>query len=868
MSDHPNSDDSTEPHASSNGSDASDGMNRRRFLKSTAAGLLVGALAGSGFVPHGRSAPSFTSQWPTDQERFWIGPQYWANPLGEWRISDGRIECIGMVDRSRNVQHLTRRLGEKKGTLDLRVQVGFAPSSTGRAGLELGVQSALDDYRHSVIHGEGLKAGVTPDGTLFIGDTTASLSQPIGEEGVGLHLTAAPESGGTTLVLSAFEGTTDTEIGQVRRTGVETGTLTGNLALFADVADAKDASREWGDMRAWFRDWEGQGSRLTTHGDSTFGPILFTHYTLSRGIMKMTAQLPPIGPEDGSTVELQTKQNGAWTTIDEARVHDRARTATFRVEDWDDTRDVPYRLQYQHRTAEGTKTHHYDGTIRRDPVDKSEIVVGGLSCAKATAFPNSDIVGGLDAHDPDLLAFTGDQYYEESGNYVRRAHDNVSLATLDVLYRWYLHGWTYGDLTRNRPSVCLLDDHDVFHANVWGEGGDTFDQFGEMADGGFFMPVEWVNAVQRMQTAHMPDPYDPSPIKNGITVYYTDMVYGRVSFALLEDRKWKTGPNDFIDTDPDTPDDWVVDPDFDPEAADAPGAKLLGERQLTFLEDWAEDWRRADMKAVISQTSFAQLPTHHGPQFKKLVADLDSNGWPQTPRDEALRRMRKGFALHIGGDQHLPMMLRYGIDDWNDAPYNFCVPGVAVGWTRAFWPEREPRRREPGMPSYGGEYRDGFNNKMTVHAVANPIRDFEDEDPLQMLQNKSSGYGVIRFDKDSREITMECWPLLSDPAGGASEQYADWPKTVAMEDNYAREAAGYLPPLRVDGAETPMIQVVDEERGEVVYTKRLDGPEVQAKVFRRVPHTIRVGDDVTWQETLTGLQPQSDTGGTPRTVQL
>lgn len=859
-----------DPHHDDAGNEAgrSGSVGRRRFLKSTAAGLLVGALAGTGVVPRGRAAPSFRSRWPTDQERYWIGPQYWANPLGEWRIANGRIECIGTVDRTQNVQHLTRRIGEQKGTLDLRVQMGFASASTGRAGLELGVEGALDDYRYSALHGEGLKAGVTADGTLFIGDATASLSKPIGENGVGLHLTAAPKESGTTLVLSVLDGTTDTEIGQVRQTGVPAEVLTGNLALFAGVSDEDGTTREWGEPRVWFRDWEGQGSRLTTHDDHTFGPILFTHYTLSRGIMKMTAQLPPIGPKDGSTVELQIEKNGTWTTIDEARIRDLARTATFRVGEWDDTRDVPYRLRYCYRTADGMATHQYEGTVRRDPVDKQEIVVGGLSCAKATAFPNTDIVGGLDAHDPDLLAFTGDQYYEESGNYVRRAHDNVPLATLDVLYRWYLHGWTYGDLTRNRPSVCLLDDHDVFHANVWGEGGETFDEYGKMADGGFYMPVEWINAVQRMQTAHMPDPYDPSPIKNGITVYYTDMVYGRVSFALLEDRKWKSGPNDFLTTDPDTPDDWVVDPDFDPEAADAPGAKLLGERQLTFLEEWAEDWQRADMKAVISQTSFAQLPTHHGPQFKKLVADLDSNGWPQTPRDEALRRMRKGFAVHIGGDQHLPMMLRYGIDDWNDAPYNFCVPGVAVGWTRAFWPERPPRRRKEGMPEYGGQYEDGFDNKMTVYAVANPERDFEAESPLQLLANKSSGYGIVRFNKDAREITMECWPILSDPSGGASEQYAGWPKTVAMEDNYAREAAGYLPPLSVTGVETPMIQVVDEEKGDVVYTKRLNGPEVQAKVFRMVPHTIRVGDDAAWQKTLTGVEPRSNTGGTPMKVDL
>lgn len=842
-------------------------MSRRHFLKSSAAGVLVGAMVGPGcFFRGGEEASSFESRWPEDVERYWVGQHYWANPLSEWRISEGRLECIGAGDMFHNVHHLTRQLGAEAGTLDLRVQTGFVEDTDGRAGFEVGIEGPLGDYRNNVIRGQGLQAGISADGELFIGDQSEPLDRDLGSEEVNLHLTAAPGDSGLTLALSVLDATSGEEIGQLQRSDLTTEALTGNLALFADVDE--DTDRPWGEPRVWFRDWEGGGSRLVADDDQTFGPILFTHYTLSRGTMKMTAQLPPVGEADGSTVQLEIEENGSWSTIDEAPVHDLARTATFRVEDWEDTRDVPFRLVYRYRSGDGMDTHHYEGTVQKDPVDQDEIVVGGLSCAKDTAFPNTEIVEGLRHHDPDLLAFTGDQFYEESGGYVRRAHENVSLATLDVLHRWYEHGWSFGELTRSRPAVCLLDDHDVFHANIWGEGGELIDEYGQMADGGFYMPPEWINAVQRMQTAHLPDPYDPTPVANDISVYYTDLVYGRVSFALLEDRKWKSGPNDFIETDPETPDDWVVDPNFDPEAADAPGATLLGERQLDFLEEWSSDWRGADMKAVISQTSFAQLPTHHGPQFRNLVADLDSNAWPQTPRNEALRRMRKGFAVHVGGDQHLPMMLRYGVDEWNDAPYNFCVPGVAVGWTRAFWPEEPGRNHEPGMPEYTGEYEDGFANKMTVYAVANPVRDFRTDRSLGELSDKSSGYGLIRFQKSDQSITLECWPVLSDPTGGADEQFEGWPKTVAMEDNYAREPVAHLPTVVVEGTTNPMIQVVDEGDGEVVYTRRLTEQTFQPKVFREGPHTVRVGDDATWRETLTGVPPVDEADDSELTVSL
>ncbi len=47
--------------------------------------------------------------------------------------------------------------------------------------------------------------------------------------------------------------------------------------------------------------------------------------------------------------------------------------------------------------------------------------------------------------------------------------------------------------------------------------------------------------MERTETSHLPDPYDPRPLQQGIHRYHTDLVYGRVSFAVLEDRKFKTG---------------------------------------------------------------------------------------------------------------------------------------------------------------------------------------------------------------------------------------------------------------------------------------------------------------------------------------
>ena len=75
----------------------------------------------------------------------------------------------------------------------------------------------------------------------------------------------------------------------------------------------------------------------------------------------------------------------------------------------------------------------------------------------------------LARHDPDLLFFAGDQIYE--GNPTRVVRQPADESLLDYLYKWYLWCWTYRDLTRDRPTVTIPDDHDVHQGNVWGAGG-------------------------------------------------------------------------------------------------------------------------------------------------------------------------------------------------------------------------------------------------------------------------------------------------------------------------------------------------------------------------------------------------------------
>ena len=345
----------------------------------------------------------------------------------------------------------------------------------------------------------------------------------------------------------------------------------------------------------------------------------------------------------------------------------------------------------------------------------------------------NELVAAVKAHKPDLLFFSGDQIYE--GDLTSAQREPLEKALLDYLDKWYRWCWAFRDLARAIPCICIPDDHDVYHGNLWGAGGRhavTAD------DGGYIMDPLFVNMVQETQTSHLPDPYDPTPVEQGIGVYYTALNYGGISFAILEDRKWKSSPTvavpegKFVNG-------WPQNPEFDAVTeSDVPDAELLGSRQIEFLHQWSQDWwHETWFKVALSQTLFANVATlPRGatldsvlpqtpfilpdvyPTDWNLAVDADSNGWPQRARNQALYELRRGLALHVSGDQHLGSTVQYGIDGWRDAGYSLCVPSIANTWPRRWYPPQPGKNWKAGDPPYTGNFLDGFGNHMTVFAVS------------------------------------------------------------------------------------------------------------------------------------------------------
>src|SRR5206468_8660183 len=102
--------------------------------------------------------------------RPWIGPEYWSNPLQDWRLANGRIECF-VSGGDRNVFLLTHEVTDQPGSLSMRVRLGrleedTAPLEKGFAGFRIGGRGRLQDYRGSAVYAIGLNAGLPADGRL------------------------------------------------------------------------------------------------------------------------------------------------------------------------------------------------------------------------------------------------------------------------------------------------------------------------------------------------------------------------------------------------------------------------------------------------------------------------------------------------------------------------------------------------------------------------------------------------------------------------------------------------------------------------------------------------------------------------------
>ncbi len=815
---------------------------------------------------------SYSSNLRNDVTRSYIGKEFWPNPQMDWQLNEGRMEVmISKVGKTHDIHLLTHQLKPEQGSFSQSVQLSFKdvdPKKIKRAGFKFGVVGAMpEEYRSNLFLSSGFMAGVTSEGKLFGPGLISKSSLPASVlEDLHLILNVEHNEDHFVYKLEARKRSNQEKSSTImfinKSVKLKRGLL-GNLTLFADYAQKNHAATIPPDIQNFqtdvtFKNWEISGDKLNQNLDQTFGPILWTQYTLHRGIMKMTAQVAPMGKMNKERAHLELLKDGEWKRVQSSAIHEHASTAHFRIENWNSQKGIPYRVVFK----DGDSIGEWKGTIRKDPKDKDTIKLAAMSCMKDGAFPNHFLQQNVIAQDPDILFFAGDQLYEGNGGFgIVRAKKlaDVPRASLNYLQKYWIFGWSFRDAMKDRPSVVIPDDHDVYHGNIWGLGGGPVPEGGSKgSDGGYEMHAEWVRMVERTQVSNLPDPYDPTPVLQDIGVYYTDFNYGGISMAVIEDRKFKSGPAQAVDKKTHKGRvDHVRDPNLDPMVLDKPGLHLLGDRQEKFLEEWAGDFRDASMKAILSQSPFCAVATHHGGGNENniLIADLDSNGWPQSGRNRAIELARKGHAVMIHGDQHLATVVHHGVDEWNDAGFSFAGAGIYNGYPRLWAPKEAGKNRRPNSPVYTGDFLDGFHNKINVWAAANRMdKQFPEkikDGPLTMLDklnNTASGYGIVKFHKNQQEITFESWPIYEEMSSDLPryQTHKGWPITVSVDQQYNRKPIGYLPAIKMK-QKNFIVRVSKENSGELVYARRVNGKSFRPKVFEKGSYLVEAGLPGAWK---------------------
>ena len=721
--------------------------------------------------------------WKQNYDRIFLGGKFWANPMEDWRIKDGWAECQ-TKGGDRNIQLLTKQIVKANESFSMSVEMELLENGKvlGGGGFRIGTKSEINEHRSNCFAKTGSNAGIVGEQLLLAGKRK-KIDWIADAKSTSLKLEGEPNGDEYKLTLTVTAGDKTATISN----SVPKWKVLGNVAI---VNNFDRKLRKFQGSRYRFRNWNVSGDAFSEVPENEFGPILWSMYSLSDSrsdegfVLKISALTGPLGEADNHEVELHFEENGEWKKHSSAKLDTDAWTAIFRIPNWDAKKITKYKLAYQEKLRDGEPlTSTWGGTIKANPEGRP-LKLAALTCQNDYAFPYEPVANNVVKLDPDMLYFSGDQLYENHGGY-GLIRDPAGPAIINYLRKFYQFGWSFRESLKDRPTICIPDDHDVFQGNIWGEGGEKMNaEGGTSSKGGYREPARMVNVVHRTCTGHHPDVYDSTPCKQTISVYYGDMVYGGVSFAVLGDRQWKSGPTK-VETGSGRA-DHVKDKNVDTSKLDKEGLVLLGERQEKFLAEWVKDWRGHSMKVLLSQTVFAGVATHHGGFDGYLKADLDSGGWPQTARNNAINIIRPGKPLHINGDQHLTTLTQYGVEKQRDSFWSFCTPAIAAGYPR-WWRPDDVGMPHDNRPNHGlantGEFLDGFGNKAYVYAVGNPEVGRE-KNRYDRAHQKGSGFGFVLIDTEKKTYEIHSYKFDIDPTDGKeSNEFPGWPVTIHQQEN-------------------------------------------------------------------------------------
>jgi len=107
------------------------------------------------------------------------------------------------------------------------------------------------------------------------------------------------------------------------------------------------------------------------------------------------------------------------------------------------------------------------------------------------------------------------------------------------------------------------------------------------------------------------------------------------------------------------------------------------------------------------------------------------------------------------------------------------------------------------------------------------------------LNHRAPGYGIIKFDRGERSIEFANWPRWVDASEAGAKPYPGWP--IQIQQTQSGLPTGYaLPAIDAQGAVDPVVQVISEPSGEIVYTLRIQGSDFTPTVRQPGTYSVRV----------------------------
>lgn len=124
--------------------------------------------------------------------------------MQDWQVDKERL-CCSVAGANRSIHLLTHSLESESGLFETKVTIGvpemtLATKADGWGGFIIGAKGEFNDYRDAAIYGKGIKAEISTNGQIFVGEalegpnteTDMALQQLQTVKGVTLNLRATP----------------------------------------------------------------------------------------------------------------------------------------------------------------------------------------------------------------------------------------------------------------------------------------------------------------------------------------------------------------------------------------------------------------------------------------------------------------------------------------------------------------------------------------------------------------------------------------------------------------------------------------------------------------------------------------------------